>query len=349
MGTAKVCAIGKWLNLLLIGRMFCAVYCPGLLAAVAMAADVVRVDPALDALIDADAQIEVLADGFDWSEGPVWIRDGEYLVFNDIPPNKAYKWSEKGGLEVYLEPAGFTGDEPRGGEQGANGLALDRAGRLLLCQHGDRRVARMEAPTSAPRPEFVTLASHYEGHRLNSPNDLIVHSSGAIYFTDPPYGLEGNVNDPAKELDFQGVYRISPAGAVTLVSKELPRPNGIGLSPDESKLYVANSDGRRPIWMVFDVQDDGTLENERVFFNAAELAKSGPGGPDGLKIDEQGNLFATGPGGVVILSPEGKHLGTILAGLTANCAFGDDGRTLYMTSDDKLQRIRLKTKGLGWQ
>jgi gluconolactonase len=313
-----------------------------------MAEDVERLDGALDELIDANAKIEVLAEGFDWSEGPVWIRDGGFLVFNDIPPNKAFKWSEQGGLEVYLEPAGFTGEGPRGGEKGANGLTLDREGRLLLCQHGDRRVARMDAPTSRPEPKFVTLASHYEGKRLNSPNDLVVHSSGAIYFTDPPYGLERNVDDPAKDLDFQGVYRIAPGGEVTLLTKELSRPNGIGLSPDERKLYVANSDGQRPIWMVFDVQDDGTLANGREFFSARTIAQRRPGGPDGMAIDAQGNLFATGPGGVVILSPEGKHLGTIVAGLTANCTFGDDGQTLYMTSDDKLQRIRVKTKGLGW-
>jgi gluconolactonase len=251
-------------------------------------------------------------------------------------------------LEVYLEHAGYTGQEARGGEQGANGLTLDHQGRLLLCQHGDRRVARMDAPTSNPAPEFTTLASHYEGKRLNSPNDLVVHSSGAIYFTDPPYGLEGNVDDPAKELDFQGVYRIGPDGKLDLLTKELSRPNGIGLSPDEKKLYVANSDGSRPIWMVFDVRADGLVENGRVFFNAAELAKGRRGGPDGLKVDVQGNLFATGPGGVVVLTPQGEHLGTILAGVTANCAFGDDGSTLYMTSDDKLKRIRLKTKGPGW-
>jgi gluconolactonase len=319
-----------------------------LISAASVAEDVQRLDPKLDELVDSAARIEALADGFEWSEGPVWIREGGYLVFNDIPPNKAFKWSQQGGLEVYLQPAGYTGQSPRGGEQGANGLALDREGRLLLCQHGDRRVARMDAPTNRPAPNFVTLASHYEGKRLNSPNDLVVHSSGAIYFTDPPYGLPENVNDPAKELDFQGVFRISPEGQLALVSKELSRPNGIGLSPDERKLYVANSDGERPIWMVFDLADDGLAESGRVLFDARKIENGGPGGPDGLAIDQHGNLFATGPGGVVVLSPEGQHLGTIRAGLTANCTFGDDGQTLYMTSDDKLQRIRVKTKGLGW-
>lgn len=333
-------AIASWLGSILCQGAF--------LLAAARAADVERLDPKLDELIDQNAELEVLADGFDWSEGPIWIRDGEFLVFNDIPSNKAYRWSEQGGLEIYLHPAGYTGEKPRGGEKGANGLALDLEGRLLLCQHGDRRVARMDAPTSDPQPKFATLASHYQGKRLNSPNDLVVHSSGAIYFTDPPYGLPGNTNDPAKELDFQGVYRISPEGELALLTKELSRPNGIALSPDESKLYVANSDGRRPIWMVYDLTRDGMIESGRVFFNAAELAKSRPGGQDGMAVDEHGNLFATGPGGVVILSPDGKHLGTILAGVTANCTFGDDGRTLYLTSDDKLQRIRLRSKGLGW-
>lgn len=333
-------AIASWLGSILCQGAF--------LLAAAGAADVERLDPELDELIDQNAELEVLADGFDWSEGPIWIRDGEFLVFNDIPSNKAYRWSEQGGLEIYLHPAGYTGEKPRGGEKGANGLALDLEGRLLLCQHGDRRVARMDAPTSDPQPKFATLASHYQGKRLNSPNDLVVHSSGAIYFTDPPYGLPGNTNDPAKELDFQGVYRISPEGELALLTKELSRPNGIALSPDESKLYVANSDGRRPIWMVYDLTRDGMIESGRVFFDAAELAKSRPGGQDGMAVDEHGNLFATGPGGVVILSPDGKHLGTILAGVTANCTFGDDGRTLYLTSDDKLQRIRLRSKGLGW-
>ena len=279
----------------------------------------------------------------------MWVKEGQYVLFNDIPPNTMFKWSEERGLEKYLQPAGYTGEKERGGEMGSNGLYLDLEGRLLLCQHGDRRVARMKAPLDNPAAEFETVAGEYEGRRLNSPNDLVVHSSGAIYFTDPPYGLEGNVNDPNKELDFQGVYRVSPDGDVTLLTKDLSRPNGIALSPDEKTLYVANSDGRRPVYMAFDVKADGTIENGRVLFDAGELSKQGrPGSQDGMAVDVHGNLFATGPGGVLILSPEGKHLGSIMSGVTANCTFGDDGSTLYMTSDDKLKRIKVKTKGLGF-
>lgn len=304
--------------------------------------------PELRSLIDPRASIEVLADGFVWSEGPVWIQDGNYLLFSDIPNNRIVKWSERGGKSTYLKPSGYTGTRPRGGEAGCNGLLLDGQGRLVLCQHGDRRVARMDAPLSAPEPKFTTLADTFDGKRLNSPNDAVFHRNGDLYFTDPPYGLEKNIEDPAKELPFQGVYRVSPDGKVTLLTKELERPNGIGFSPDCRTLYVANSYAKRPVWLSFPVQADGTLGKSRVFFDARSLPESGRiGGNDGLKVDAAGNLFATGPGGVLIFTPGGKHLGTILTGQrTANCAFGDDGRTLYMTADDYLMRVRVKTKGL---
>lgn len=308
-----------------------------------------RLDPALDELIAPGAKIELLASGFDWSEGPVWIKDGGFVIFSDVPQNVVYRWKEGEGISTYLKPAGFTGDQTDSPEPGSNGLAVDAQGRLLLCQHGDRRLARMDAATDSPAPEFTSLVDRYEGHRFNSPNDLAVHSSGAIYFTDPPYGLVGKFNDSRKEIDFQGVYRLSPSGEVSLLTRELKAPNGVALSPDEATLYVAQSDSEKAIIMAYDVTPDGGIKNARVLFDATPLVKTRQGAPDGLKVDAQGNLFATGPGGVLVLTPDGKHLGTIMTGeRIANCAFGDDGRTLYMTSDMHLCRVRLKTIGDGF-
>ncbi len=204
----------------------------------------------------------------------------------------------------------------------------------------------MMAPLDKPMPKYATVASKYDGKRLNSPNDAAVHSSGAIYFTDPPYGLEKNMDDPNKELPYQGVYRVTPDGKVTLLTKELERPNGITFSPDEKTLYVSNSHGPRPIWMAYPVLDDGTLGTGRVFFDATELSKTEQGAPDGMEVDEHGNLFAAGPGGVLIFSPEGKHLGTFKTGqATSNVAFGEDGKTLFITADMYILRIPLSTKG----
>jgi gluconolactonase len=307
-----------------------------------------RLDLALDELVPPDAKLEIVADGFKWSEGPVWIPGG-YLLLSDVPANTIYRWDAKAGRAIYLTPSGYTGTTPRGGEPGSNGLALDRQGRLLLCQHGDRRVARMDAPLDDPRPRFVTLADCYHGRRFNSPNDLAVHSSGAVYFTDPPYGLEKNVDDPAREIPFQGVYRVSPDGEVTLLTKELERPNGIAFSPDEKTLYVSNSHPPRAIWMAYPVREDGTISKGRVLFDATQLARNRPGLPDGMKIDQHGNIFGAGPGGVLVISPEGKHLGTLLTTQpTGNCAFGEDGRTLFITSNHNLLRVRLTTEGMGF-
>jgi gluconolactonase len=212
----------------------------------------------------------------------------------------------------------------------------------VLCQHGDRRVARLEKNGT-----FTTLADRYQGKRFNSPNDLVFKSNGDLYFTDPPYGLEGNLKDPRKELPFQGVYRVTPEGEVTLLTDEIAFPNGIAFSPDERTLYIAVSDPSRPVVRAYDVRPDGTIANGRVFFDAAPLrAPDRRGLPDGLKVDLRGNLFTTGPGGVLVISPEGKHLGTILTGqATANCAWGDDGTTLYVTADMFFCRIKTLTKG----
>ncbi len=305
-----------------------------------------RLDPGLDALIARDAAIEILAEGYDWSEGPVWVKNGGYLLFSDVPQNVIYRWKQGEGAREYLRPSGYTGSTPRGGEMGSNGLTLDANGRLVICQHGDRRVARMDAPLASPKPVFVTLADRFEAKRFNSPNDVVFRSNGDMYFTDPPYGMPKQFEDPGREIPFQGVFRRSGDGKVTLLTREMTRPNGLAFSPDEKRLYVAQSDETAALWRVFDVKADGTLGAGRVLLDATSTVKSRPGLPDGLKIDVNGNLFATGPGGVFVISPEGRHLGTILTGqATANCAFGDDGQTLYMTADMYLLRVRLKTKG----
>lgn len=305
-----------------------------------------RLDPALDRLIDPNAKIEILAEGYDWSEGPVWVKTGGFLLFSDVPKNTVHRWKEGEGARPYLTPSGYTGTAPRGGETGSNGLTLDRDGRLVLCQHGDRRVARMDAPLNAPKPVFTPLADRYQGARFNSPNDLVFHSHGDLYFTDPAYGMEKQWNDPLREMDYAGVFRRDGKGQVTLLTKEMTRPNGLAFSPDEKRLYVAQSDQAAAIWRVFDVRPDGTLANSRVFFDATSMTKTRRGLPDGLKIDVDGNIWATGPGGVLIFSPDGKHLGTIDTGqATANCAWGDDGGTLYITADMYLMRVKTKTKG----
>jgi gluconolactonase len=303
-----------------------------------------RQDGRLDALLPKDAVIEVLAEGFKWSEGPVWDKTAGRLLFSDVPNNVVHAWSEKEGLSTFLKPSGYTGPEGAGGrEPGANGLAFDAKGRLVLCQHGDRRLSRLEGG------RFVTLVERFEGKRFNSPNDLVIAADGSTYFTDPPYGLTKTFDDPGREIGWNGVYRLAPDGRVSVLVKDLRAPNGIGLSPDGRTLYVGQSDPDRPVLMAYDVAKDGSVSNGRVFFDTTPLRKNGPGGPDGLKVDRQGNVFTTGPGGVVVLSPKGEYLGTIVTGVpTANCGFGDDGSTLYITANDKLCRVRTTTKGLGF-
>lgn len=296
-------------------------------------------DPALLKLVDADAKVEILAEGFKWSEGPLWIEQGNYLLFSDIPPNKIMKWSEKDGLQEYLFPAGYTGAVPRGGEPGSNGLILDNKGRLVMCQHGDRRMARMDAPLDKPQAKFVTLANNYQGKKLNSPNDAVYHSSGELYFTDPPYGLVKNVEDASKELTFQGVFRVRKDGVVELLHKDLSRPNGIAFSRDEKKLYVANSDVNK-VWMVFDVKAEGGIENGRIFYDASSISR--PGAPDGMKVHSSGNIFATGPGGVMIFNSDAKLLGRIDVGdLCSNLAFDAKEEFLYITANSRLVRVKL--------
>lgn len=298
-------------------------------------------DPRFERLVPKDSKLEKLAQGFVWSEGPVWVRPEGYLLFSDIPRNRIMKWQDD-KLSVFLEPSGYFEMKPRGGEPGSNALITDKQGRIVMCQHGARRIARLEKDGKQ-----TVLADRYEGKRFNSPNDLVYKSNGDLYFTDPPYGLVGNWDDPARELDFCGVFRLSADGKVDLMTKELARPNGLAFSPDEKTLYVANSDPNHPIWMAYPVNDDGTLGKGRVFFDTTPWVKQNqPGLPDGMKIDREGNLFATGPGGLHVFSPDGTHLGVIDTGeRTSNCNWGDDGSTIYVTVHMYLARLKTATKG----
>jgi gluconolactonase len=308
---------------------------------------ILRKDPRFDQLIPPGARMEILSGGYDWVEGPVWVKKGGYLLFSVIPPNKICKWKEGEGVSIYVRPSGLTGPKDLRPEPGSNGLLIDSQGRLVLCQHGDRRMARMDAPLDKPEPKYVTLVDNYEGKKLNSPNDGCWHSSGALYFTDPPYGLVGQMQDPTKELDFQGIYRLGTDGKVTLLNKEVTRPNGIAFSPDEKTLYVASSDPDKAVWWAFPVKADGTLGAGRIFKDQTAEFKAGqPGLPDGMKVDVHGNLFATGPGGLHVFAPDGTLLGTLATGQrTSNCAWGEDGSTLFITADQYIVRIKTTTKG----
>ncbi|MBI3667626.1 MAG: SMP-30/gluconolactonase/LRE family protein [Acidobacteria bacterium] len=300
-----------------------------------------RVDPAFNALVPAGAKIEKLAGNLRFIEGPVWIhKGGGYLLFSDIPANAIMKWTPDGQVSVFRKPV-FPGSYPDGQFIGSNGLTLDRQGRLVACEHGNRRVTRTEKGRS-----ITVLADRFEGKRLNSPNDAVFKSNGDLYFTDPPYGFQKQDDDPAKELQFNGVFRLTPAGKLDLLVKDMTRPNGLGFSPDEKKLYIANSDQARKIWMVYDVKPDGALANGKVFYDVT--SEKAEGVPDGMKLDSKGNLYGTGPGGIWVISPQGKHLGTIhLPEVPANLHWGDaDGKTLYITARTGLYRLKLNVKGI---
>jgi gluconolactonase len=317
-----------------------------------------RLDPALDKYLPPDAKIEKLAEGFDWIEGPLWVKSGGYLLFSEIPFNSVYRWQEKKGVSLFLQPSGYFGERTDLKEPGSNALGLSKKGELILCQHGERRLAKV--PLGAPASKPTVLADKYEGKRLNSPNDFVVHPSGDIFFTDPPYGLQKKdaapgkeMDDPDKQLKFQGVYRLDVAGKVHLLSEDLERPNGIGLSPDGKTLYVANSHRPRPIIMAFDVKPDRSVGSPRVFFNGTDLLAAKPnlkGSFDGLVVAADGTLFASGPGGILVITPEAKHLGTISSGeAMSNCDFGGPaGKTLFVTSDMYLVKIETSTKGQGF-
>lgn len=299
-------------------------------------------------IVPADARIEAIAQGFTWSEGPEWIKDGGYLLFNDVPENTMYRWSEADGLSVFLKPSGLANPDPKTmGEAGANGLFAEAGGTLLLADSGSRAIARLDLKTK--RKTF--LAENFKGKRFNSPNDVMANRNGVVFFTDPPYGLKGLNESSIKELAFNGVYAMDPDGRVRLLDDSLSLPNGIALSPDERTLYVANSDPARPVWMAYSLDSDGKVTDKRVFADASDLMGEGvPGLPDGIAISEDGKIFATGPGGVLVMEATGQRLGRIETGdAISNCAFGDDGHTLYMTSHKRLARVRVKAVGLGFE
>jgi gluconolactonase len=299
-----------------------------------------RLDPELDNVVSTEAKIEVIAEGFEWSEGALWIDAHNMLLFSDVPRNTIYKWTEEKGTETYLTPSGFTGTETKSKEPGSNGLLLDDEGNLVLCQHGDRRLAMMNAELSDAKPDFISIADRFDGKRLSSPNDAVFYNYD-FYFTDPPYGLEKQAEDPEKEIPFQGVYRVTADGKVLLLVDSLTRPNGIAFTPD-GRLLVANSDPDKARWYQFDL-GDSTITSGKVFYDATALTKTERGLPDGLKIDSKGNVFATGPGGVFIFNSSAKLIGKIkLTEASSNCALSPDEKTLYITNDMYVLRVRLR-------
>ncbi|MBK7874007.1 MAG: SMP-30/gluconolactonase/LRE family protein [Saprospiraceae bacterium] len=301
-----------------------------------------RLDPALDAIISADFEMKVIATGYDWSEGPLWLPNQNMLIFSDVPKNTIYKWTEEKGAEVYLTPSGYLGSGYYSKEPGSNGLVLDNQGNLVLCQHGERRMARMQAPLDAPKPDFISVADNYDGKKFNSPNDACYDSKGNLYFTDPPYGLPQYIDDPTKEIPFQGVYKVAPDGKVTLLIDSITRPNGIALSPDEKYLYIANSDPEKAIWYRYELGEDSLLSGG-VFYDATPMVGQGKGVPDGMKIDRNGNIIATGPGGIFIINSDGKLLGRIrFEESTSNCALADNDKILYITNDMNIVQIKLR-------
>jgi len=312
-----------------------------------------RLDPAMDGLLAPDAKIEVLGEGFRWSEGPSWYVEKnaagkvtfQGIVFSDVLANTSYRWQEGWPHpEVFLRPSGLLTNTPGFHERGSNGMGRDSKGNLIICQHGERRVVRFEEGS------FTVLADKFEGKRFNSPNDLVGKKNGDIFFTDPPYGLEGGANSKLRELDFAGVYRIAADGKVSLLTKEFKFPNGIALSDDEKTLYVCVTDPTTPVIAAFDLKEDGTISNRRIVFDPKPFQDPKfPGSPDGLKLDKNGNIWTGGLGGVAVISPQGKLLGRVLSGeQSANCAWGDDGSTLYFTADYFMCRIKTKVKGAGW-
>jgi gluconolactonase len=306
--------------------------------------EIVRLDPRFDKLVPLNVKIEKIARGHKWVEGPVWNRKEGYLLFSDIPKNSVYKWQAGKGESLFLKPSGYTGKTPfEGLEPGSNGLTYDPQGRLVLAEHGDRRIARLE------NGRKTTLVERFDGKRINSPNDLVFKSNGDLYFTDPPFGLPKSFDDPQKELPFQGVYRYSMDGRLTLLTKDLKAPNGIAFSPDEKKLYVSNADPSNAVWMLYGVAPEGNVVNGRVLFDATASTKSKKGIPDGMKVDREGNLFAAGPGGIFVIGLDGAHLGSIETGVpTGNVAWGEDGSSLFITSNTNVYRLKLTTKGAGF-
>jgi gluconolactonase len=296
----------------------------------------------LSGLISKDAKVEIVAEGFQFTEGPLWLEKQQMLLLSDVPGNTIYKWTETNGKEVYVKPGGYTDTARRGGFMGPNGLALSHDGKLLVCQHGDRRIAIMDAPLNAPQPKFITAAGQYNGKRLNSPNDLFLTAGGDLYFTDPSYGFEKGARDPKKEIPFQGVYKMDKAGHITLLIDSIAQPNGIGIFPGGKRLLVSNSDNRKKMWYTYDIAADGSLSNAKIFYDAS--SEKAEGVCDGFKIDRKGNVFAAGPGGIWIFTRTGDLIGKIkIIGVSAsNCAITPDNKTLFITANQYLLRVKMR-------
>ena len=302
-----------------------------------------RLDPALDEIIDVNAQAEIIAEGFEWCEGPLWVESEQMLLFSDVPANTVYKWTEEKGTEVYLQPSGYTAAEPSNRkEPGSNGLVLDTDGNLVLCQHGNRQLAKMDAPLNRPSATFTTLAATYNGKRFNIPNDAIYTRAGELFFTDPPYGLPTqNDSDPTKEIPFNGIYKVTPTGEIVLLADRITRPNGLAFFPGEEKLLIASSDPDAANWYTLDITD--SLSTPTLFYSATNERQGLKGLPDGLKIDKNGTVFASGPGGVWIFNREGNILGKVrLDKAASNVALSADEKTIYITNHQDVLRLKLR-------
>jgi gluconolactonase len=307
---------------------------------------ITRLEPRFDSLVPAGTRLEKIADDHGWAEGPAWVSAGSFLLFSDVVKNAIYRWKDGEGETVFLKPSGYTGQAPfAGAEAGSNGIAIDPKGRIVFCQHGDRRIVRRESDG-----RLTVLVDRYHGKRINSPNDLVFKSNGDLYFTDPPFGLPNSYADTAKEQPFQGVYRLGRDGRLILLTGELSGPNGIAFSPDERTLYVSNADAKRLVWMAFPVRPDGTLEQGRVFFDGTRVFAGRHGTADGMKVDARGNIFGVGPGGVYVFAPDARLLGWFdFGGNVGNVAWGEDGSTLFITANAAVYRARLSTVGAGFE
>ena len=304
--------------------------------------DVEILDAEAEQFFDQETTVETLCSGFEWSEGPLYIEDGDFLLFSDVPANKIYKYD--GDTATYLTPSGFTGEVYHGRERGSNGLLLNHEQKLVLLQHGDRRVAQMLAPINQPKPLFLTLVDSYEGLKFNSPNDGAYAANGDLYFTDPPYGLDGLLEDSTKELSFQGIYVLRVDGTLSLIDSTVTYPNGIALASDQTYLIVSSSDLLNKTWYKYTLNQDGTVASKTTFHEAKEDNGIENGSPDGLKINKAGYVFASGPEGLWVFNPAGKVIAKVkMHSLTSNVAFGPNEQEIYLTCDDTVKRIKLKS------
>jgi gluconolactonase len=297
-------------------------------------------------IINIHAVVERIGKNYKWCEGPVWVPAQKMLLFSAVRENKIYKWNGTDTPVSYLTPSGYTDTAYRDGENGSNGLALDKDGKLLLCQSGNRQVVRMDAPLDSPKPTFIVLAKNYQGRRFNSPNDLVADSKNNIYFTDPIYGLPKHENDPTRELNFEGVFKISSFGKLSLLIDSISHPNGIALSNDEKTLYIGSSDNHTK-WYAYQLDNNGNIKSGKILLDGFEMKEKATNmktGADGFKIDRFGNIFSSGPDGINIISPEGKLLGLIRIynKQTSNCAFNKTKDVLYVTADDWVFRVNIK-------